>query len=332
MSAAGGIQRRRRRGGQSIIGFTEAELGLFIALLFFGLMLLGRSGTPTPSRAASVPDSLTKDNPRVARLLALAERLDSLERALRTAYARDSALSSQLAVMQRQRDSLRLLKSSSGTLAQGMPGATENTPSPSARASSASLGEQLIQVERTIASSAMALSSASASLTALTQETSTARQRIDSIAPALSQALTPSTTPLVTAVVASARPAGAAGAPTVATRVIPAQVGGSGVAVKVGSPGAGSGAGAAARPGSGAVAAAPRPIASYSPAEVRRALQLLAESRSNGNGLAKKRRIGPMYPRSRPNQKMQTKRRAFVRAFSAGYSATGLLSWTACPV
>ena len=261
MTAPGGPRRRGRvRGGQSIIGFTEAELALFIALLIFGLSVLKQAGTSAAIRIAAVPDSLVKENPRVAKLLALAQRLDSLERALRNAYARDSALAAQIALLQRQRDSLLALKSSAGALTLGTKGTSDVPLTQSGRGTVSPLGTtlsvQITDVERTIATSSLSRTSTSAALATVTRQTDAVRLRLDSIAPSLAQALTPT---LLLDATREAMSGALATTPLVATTATPPLLVQSGSAV----PGV-------------AVGAVGVP---YSRAEMQRALQLIATAR-----------------------------------------------------
>lgn len=271
MTAPTGQRRRGRlKGGQSIIGFTEAELALFIALLIFGLSVLKQAGTAAPIRVAAVPDSLSKENPRVAKLLALAQRLDSLERALRNAYARDSALATQIALLQRQRDSLLALKSSAGSLMLGTKGTSDVPLTQSGRAAvsplAASLAAQITDVERTIATSSLSRTNASTALATAARQTDSVRLRLDSIAPSLAQALTPTTLLRATRDAMSSAIPGAASVATIASAPLtPRSLS------------------ATAGMGAGAVAS------SYTPAELRRAFQLLATSRldsTRGGGVA----------------------------------------------
>ncbi len=182
-ASGSGKRRRGGRSGQSIIGFTEAELGLFLALLFFGLSQLGQTGTPkTTARAQATlaADSSNIRNPRLAQLLALARRLDSLERAVRTANARDSAVAARLARLQRERDSLMAL-----TRGQA-PGVTGGVPRAAAAVPRVT-SERLIAVEREIATAQLERSTSATTLAATSGQADATRRELDAIAPSVSR-------------------------------------------------------------------------------------------------------------------------------------------------
>lgn len=183
----GGSRRRRVNRGQSIIGFTEAELGLFLALLFFGLNQLGRTGTPvTAARARAAIDSTSRTNPRLQQLMSLARQLDSLDRVMRSAFARDSALASKLSRLQRERDSLSALSLSPvrGEVSNSVQAAQ---PRPSAPA----VASRLTAVEREMAIAQLSRTQTTAALTAANQRADSARRQLDAVAPFVSQVIAP---------------------------------------------------------------------------------------------------------------------------------------------
>lgn len=183
----GGTRRRRVNRGQSIIGFTEAELGLFLALLFFGLNQLGRTGTPaTPARARSAIDSTSRSNPRLQQLMSLARKLDSLDRAMRAAFTRDSTLASKLARLQRERDSLSALTLGPvpGNAGSGLRAVPPRPPTPAASA-------RLTAVEREIALAQLSRTETTAELTTANQRADSARRQLDAVAPSVSQMIAP---------------------------------------------------------------------------------------------------------------------------------------------
>ncbi len=198
-ASGSGKRRRGGRSGQSIIGFTEAELGLFLALLFFGLSQLGQTGAPKTAvraQAALGADSSSLRNPRLAQLLALARRLDSLERTVRTANARDSAVAARLARLQRERDSLMAL--TPGPL-PGVPGG--GVSAPTARLSDSVAGgppttagavpravrERLIAVERDIATTQLERTTSATAMAAASGRADATRRELDAIAPSVSR-------------------------------------------------------------------------------------------------------------------------------------------------
>lgn len=108
--------RGRARTSQSIIGFTEAELGIFLAVLFLGLTFLGRQTAIGGEHAGTVPGADVPQaavDPRLNELVALAARVDSLQNALRGAFVRDSVAAARVASFERTRDSLRAVRSRS---------------------------------------------------------------------------------------------------------------------------------------------------------------------------------------------------------------------------
>lgn len=175
--------RRRRSGRQTtIIGFTEAELGLFLALLFFGLTQLGRdrgAGAIGAQQRATV-DSTALRNPRLQQLMSLAEQLDSLERAARAAARRDSILAERIARLQRERDSLSALRVAIGV--------TQGTPS--------SVSALLTTVERDLARALLERQSTAPRLAEVSRVVDSTRQRLDAIAPRLAAAIVPTVTPV----------------------------------------------------------------------------------------------------------------------------------------
>jgi len=210
-------RRRRSRTSQSIIGFTEAELGLFLALLFFGLSLMNKRGTAVnatlaaPRAVAAAPLSDTTDgrNPRLAQLLDLSRKLDSLDRVVRAAYSRDSVMSARVARLQRQRDSLTAIN-----LANGLGGGAR-AASQTAGAASAS-NAKLTAVEREMALAQLSRNETATALGAANQRADAARRELDALAPSVSRFISP-TNGAAGAVAASAgapiRPAGAGGTP-----------------------------------------------------------------------------------------------------------------------
>ncbi len=183
----GGTRRRRVNRGQSIIGFTEAELGLFLALLFFGLNQLGKTGAPpTTPRASAAIDSTSRSNPRLQQLMALARRLDSLDRGMRAAFARDSALASRLARLQRERDSLSALSLGPvpGTAGSGVRAVPPRPTNPAVAA-------RLTAVEREIAIAQLSRTETTAALSAANVRADSARQQLDAVAPSVSQVIAP---------------------------------------------------------------------------------------------------------------------------------------------
>lgn len=177
--------RQRRSGSRqtSIIGFTEAELGLFLALLFFGLTQLGKEkgqgGMGAQQRA--VTDTAASRNPRLQQLMSLAEQLDSLERATRAAARRDSILAERIARLQRERDSLVNLGQAIG-LRPGAP---------------SSVTTLLTTVERDLARALLERQTTAPRVTDASRVLDSTRRRLDSIAPSLATALVPSLTPVV---------------------------------------------------------------------------------------------------------------------------------------
>lgn len=183
----GGSRRRRVNRGQSIIGFTEAELGLFLALLFFGLNQLGRTGTPTTAaRARAGIDSTSRTNPRLQQLMSLARRLDSLDRVMRSAFARDSALASKLSRLQRERDSLSALSLSP---VRGEVGNGVRVAQP--RPSTPAVASRLTAVEREMAIAQLSRTETTAALTTANQRADSARRQLDAVAPFVSQVIAP---------------------------------------------------------------------------------------------------------------------------------------------
>jgi len=86
-----------------VLGFTEAELGLFLALIFMGVAAYG-SGTPTPP---AVPNrALSADSSRFAVVARLAAERDSLARALLGFGSRTVALNATEQRLAARRDSL----------------------------------------------------------------------------------------------------------------------------------------------------------------------------------------------------------------------------------
>lgn len=187
-------RRRAARSGQSIIGFTEAELGLFLALLFFGLSQLGKSGEPTVPRVRATVDSTSIRNPRLTQLLALARRLDSLDRAVRAAFARDSALAARLAQLQRERDSLRALRLGPvpGDVGGGTRAVSARPTVTPTIAPSREISSRLTAVEREIAVSQLSRSESSVALAAASTRADVTRRQLDSLAPSVSQLIAPS--------------------------------------------------------------------------------------------------------------------------------------------
>lgn len=191
----GGTRRRRARTGQSIIGFTEAELGLFLALLFFGLNQLGRTGAPpTPPRARAAVDTTSRTNPRLQQLMSLARRLDSLDRAMRAAFARDSALASRLARLQRERDSLSAL--SLGPVPGNVGSGVRAVPP---RPTNPAVAARLTAVEREIAIAQLSRNETSSALNAASLRTDSARRQLDAVAPSVSQVIAPTTVATIAA-------------------------------------------------------------------------------------------------------------------------------------
>ena len=206
----GGSRRRRVNRGQSIIGFTEAELGLFLALLFFGLNQLGRTGTPqTTARARPAIDSTSRTNPRLQQLMSLARKLDSLDRVMRAAFTRDSTLASKLARLQRERDSLSAL--GLGPV-PGRVGSGVRAVPP--RPSTPAVAARLTTVEREIALAQLSRTQTTAALTAANQQADSARRQLDAVAPYVSQVIAPTRVATVdsTGRAMEARVAAAAGA------------------------------------------------------------------------------------------------------------------------
>lgn len=177
--------RHRRSGNRqtSIIGFTEAELGLFLALLFFGLTQMGKDkgqgGLGAQQRA--VADTAAVRNPRLQQLMSLAEQLDSLERATRAAARRDSILAERIARLQRERDSLVNLGLAIG-LRPGVP---------------SSVTTLLTTVERDLARALLERQTTAPRVADGTRVLDSTRRRLDSIAPSLATALVPALTPVV---------------------------------------------------------------------------------------------------------------------------------------
>lgn len=99
---------RSRSDRQSIIGFTEAELGIFIALLFLGLNFMGRTPPQKIDDPSAVADSVMSQraDPGLLQLAVLARQRDSLSTALDMQYMRDSAQMAQLRALRHERDSL----------------------------------------------------------------------------------------------------------------------------------------------------------------------------------------------------------------------------------
>ena len=183
----GGTRRRRVNRGQSIIGFTEAELGLFLALLFFGLSQLGRTGAPpTTPRARAAMDTTSRSNPRLQQLMSLARKLDSLDRAMRSAFARDSALASRLARLQRERDSLSAL--SLGPVPGNVGSGVRAVPP---RPTNPAVAARLTAVEREIAIAQLSRTDATAALTVANLRADSARRQLDAVAPSVSQVIAP---------------------------------------------------------------------------------------------------------------------------------------------
>jgi hypothetical protein len=89
-----------------VLGFTEAELGLFLALIFMGVAAYG-SGTPTPAQATARP--LPADSSRFAVVARLAAERDSLARVMATLGQRVEATRRQEARLGARRDSLAAL-------------------------------------------------------------------------------------------------------------------------------------------------------------------------------------------------------------------------------
>lgn len=179
---------RRARTSQSIIGFTEAELGLFLALLFFLLSQVGRRTPPVTgaqSQTSAKPvasDSASVRNPRLAQLLSLARKLDSLDRSVRSAYAHDSVVSSKLARLQQERDSLTSLAPGAG--ASGVNATT---------VSSREVNARLVVVEREIALALMSRTETGKLLAGVSLRADSVRRTLDSLAPAVSQLISPTT-------------------------------------------------------------------------------------------------------------------------------------------
>lgn len=183
----GGSRRRRVNRGQSIIGFTEAELGLFLALLFFGLNQLGRTGTPvTAARARAAIDSTSRTNPRLQQLMLLARQLDSLDRVMRSAFARDSALASKLSRLQRERDSLSAL-----SLSPVRGEVSNSVQAAQPRPSTPAVASRLTAVEREMAIAQLSRTQTTAALATANQRADSARRQLDAVAPFVSQVIAP---------------------------------------------------------------------------------------------------------------------------------------------
>ncbi len=183
---------------------------MFLALLFFGLNQLGRTGTPqTTARARPAIDSTSRTNPRLQQLMSLARKLDSLDRAMRAAFARDSTLASKLARLQRERDSLSAL--SLGPV-PGRVGSGVRAVPP--RPSTPAVAARLTTVEREIALAQLSRTQTTAALTAANQQADSARRQLDAVAPSVSQVIAPTRVATVdsTSRATEARVAAAAGA------------------------------------------------------------------------------------------------------------------------
>lgn len=108
-----------------VLGFTEAELGLFLALLFMGVAAYGAGSSSPPAPAAR---SLSADSSRLAVVARLAAERDSLARAAAQLGQRAEALGRVEAGLMVRRDSLAAL-----------PGATTSA----ARARRTQLGDSI---------------------------------------------------------------------------------------------------------------------------------------------------------------------------------------------
>ncbi len=184
-----GSPRRRVNRGQSIIGFTEAELGLFLALLFFGLNQLGKTGAPpTAQRARPAVDTTARVNPRLQQLMTLARKLDSLDRAMRSAFARDSALASRLARLQRERDSLSALNRP-----PIQPGGGAGALAVAGRAAAApnAVAARLTAVERELALAQLTRTGTASALAAANLRADSARRELDAVAPSVAAVIAP---------------------------------------------------------------------------------------------------------------------------------------------
>ena len=86
-----------------VLGFTEAELGLFLAIIFMGIAAFG-AGTPTPP---AVPNRLlSADSSRFAVVARLAAERDSLARVLVGFGSRRDSLNASESRLAARRDSL----------------------------------------------------------------------------------------------------------------------------------------------------------------------------------------------------------------------------------
>ena len=92
-----------------VMGFTEAELGLFLALLFIGTSSYG-SGTASPPAPAARPASA--DSTRMAVVARLATERDSLIRITSELGQRVTTLGENEARLTARRDSLAALPKS----------------------------------------------------------------------------------------------------------------------------------------------------------------------------------------------------------------------------
>lgn len=86
-----------------VLGFTEAELGLFLAIIFMGVAAFG-AGTPTPPAVPNRP--LSADSSRFAIVARLAAERDSLARVLVRLGSRTDSLNSNESRLATRRDSL----------------------------------------------------------------------------------------------------------------------------------------------------------------------------------------------------------------------------------
>lgn len=89
-----------------VLGFTEAELGLFLALLFMGVAAYGSGTSSPPEPAARV---LSADSSRMAIVARMAAERDSLARITATLGQRVTALGTSEAQLAGRRDSLAAL-------------------------------------------------------------------------------------------------------------------------------------------------------------------------------------------------------------------------------
>lgn len=95
-----------RSSRSSVLGFTEAELGLFLALIFMGVAAYG-SGTPSPASANARP--LPADSSRFAVVARLAAERDSLARVMSMLGQRVEATRLEELRLGARRDSLAAL-------------------------------------------------------------------------------------------------------------------------------------------------------------------------------------------------------------------------------